>query len=215
MRIQQLMKESYNDLALVPNFYYQWNVGIHVELGGEHYQLKENGKLNMMRFETAYRQVFCILPLLFQKTDDIIVVVQSFPNEAEHTTYPNFFQRYIREQNRKYTLLLRSFNWVDEEESIVVQQMELSCKAADIKLELLTKTLIHEDFYSLKPQLRKKHSMYAPDVFLVNVRTKCIFHLYDDRGCEIINKNQALHEELLHAIKSLNLFMEEEIQSKP
>lgn len=79
--------------------------------------------------------------------------------------------------------------------------MELFCKVSDLKLEYLLKTLIHEDFGSMKPRLRKKYCIYAPDIFFVNVRTKCIFHIYDDRGCEIMNTDVKLHKELVEYFK--------------
>ena len=215
MRLKAMMEESYRDLALVSNFYHQWDFGIHVELGGGHYQLTDEGNINRLMFQKAYRQVSHILPLLFRKEDDIIVVVQSFPYETKQTVYPHFFQRYIKDQKKKYAIHLQEFNWGVGEDTIPVQQMELFCKARDVKWEPLCKALIHEDFYSLKPRLRKKHSLFAPDVFLINTRTRCIFHLYDDRGCEIINADPALHENLLQAIPAMDLCTEEEIQSKP
>ncbi|UZN01232.1 DUF3885 domain-containing protein (plasmid) [Lysinibacillus sp. MHQ-1] len=45
--------------------------------------------------------------------------------------------------------------------------------------------------------------------FLVNISTNCIFHVYDDRGCEILNTDIEFHKELL------DYFKEWEIQSKP
>ncbi|MGM9949498.1 MAG: hypothetical protein ACI33P_05200 [Lysinibacillus sp.] len=215
MRVKKFMKESYRNEPLVSNFYHQWDFGIHVELGGGHYQLTDKGNINMLMFQKAYRQVSQILALLFRKTDDVIVVVQSFPHETKQTVYPYLFLRYIKNQKKKYEIHLQEFNWTDEEEIILVQQMELFCKATDIKWEPLCKALIHEGFSSLRPRLRKKHSLFAPDVFLINTRTRCIFHLYDDRGCEIINADPTLHENLLQAIRSLKLCAEEEIQSRP
>lgn len=215
MRLKNVMEESYRNLMLVPNFYHKWDFGIHVELGRGHDQLTDKGNIKRRRFDKAYRQVSQILPLLFEKDDDVIVVVQSFPDETKRTVYPHFFQRYIKDQRKKYGVHLQEFNWVDEEDIIPVQQMELFCKAGDVKWEPLCKALIHEDFYSLKPRLRRKHSLFAPDVFFINTRTQCIFHLYDDRGCEIINADPSLHESLLQAIRSLKLCAEEEMQTRP
>lgn len=70
-------------------------------------------------------------------------------------------------------------------------------------------TCIHEDFPKFQPKLRTKHNIYAPDVFLVNLTTKCIFHIYDDRGCEIMNINKSFHSELIDYFKVW------EIQWKP
>lgn len=83
--------------------------------------------------------------------------------------------------------------------------MELLCKVSELKLEPLLKTLLHKDFRSLSPQLRKMHCTFAPDLFFINVRTKCIFHIYDDRGCEIMNSDVKLHKEIAERFKEWDI----------
>ena len=36
--------------------------------------------------------------------------------------------------------------------------------------------------------------MFAPDVFIINQRTKCIVHVYDDRGIEIMNVDKKYNQ---------------------
>lgn len=103
----------------------------------------------------------------------------------------------MKNQWKKYELHIEEYMWQFDEDALRIQQMELFCKVADLKLQWLLKTCIHKDFRPLKQRLRTRHSIYAPDVFLVNMRTKCIFHLYDDRGYEIMNADENLHKELL------------------
>lgn len=207
MQIKDFLKENYNGLMLSLGFYHKWDIGIHVELGDDNHQVSHI--LNMPRLHIKYQQVSEIFPLLFKETDDVIVVVNSYPHETIKTVYPNFFQRYVKDQKKKYSLHLHEFNFKFDEDNVFVQQMELFCKVSDLKIELLLKACIHKDFLSLKPKLNRKHSQYAPDVFLVNVNTNCIFHLYDDRGCEIINTDMEFHKGLV------NYFKKWEIQSKP
>ncbi|MEC1179944.1 DUF3885 domain-containing protein [Metasolibacillus meyeri] len=200
MRLKQFMQEHYDDLKLSPSFYHQWEQAIHVELGQGIYQFMGD-ELNMARFHKVEQQVAEMIKLLFEKTDDMIVVVSSFPIDRGKIAYPNFFQRYVKDQKKKYELRIEEYMWQLDEDMLLIQQMELFCQVADLKLQWLLKTCMHEDFRSLKPQLKRRHSAYAPDVFLVNTRTKCIFHLYDDRGCEIMNVDEKLHQTLLNYLK--------------
>lgn len=201
MHIQKFMKKYYRALSLTPDFYHHWDTCIHIELGNDYYQMNENNKLNIKKFQMIYRQVSEIIHLLFKQTDEIILVVNTYPKDREKTVYPHFFKRFVKNQRLKYSLHGHEFNWQFDEDVLFVQQMALCCKVSDLKLENLLKTCIHEDFYKLRPRLRKKHSIYAPDVFLVNLTTNCIFHLYDDRGCEIMNTNQLFHAELIDYFK--------------
>ncbi|MGN4128175.1 hypothetical protein ACMGD3_24685 [Lysinibacillus sphaericus] len=209
MQITKCMDEHYKGLYLTPDIYQSLDLGIHIELGEGFYQFKDDGTLNMKRFREVYRQVAEIFPLLFNRTDDILVVVNSYPSETNKIVYPNFFQRYVKAQQKKYSLRMHEFTWQFDGEDVVVQQMELLCKVLDLKLAYLLKSLIHKDFESLHPRLRKKYCLYAPDIFFVNGRTKCIFHIYDDRGCEIMNTDVKLHQELVGYFKDWG------IQEKP
>lgn len=200
MELKNFMKKHYNDLALTPDFYQHWSIGIHLELGNNIYQFDENHQINLDLFNKVYKQLSELVPLLFKKTDTVLVVVNTYPQETKKIVYPNFFKRYVKEQKLKYSLHYHEFQWQDDENHVFVQQMSLYCKVTDLKLELLLKTLIHEDFPPLQPRLRKKHCLFAPDVFLINVDTKCIFHVYDDRGCEVINTNLELHEKLVERL---------------
>lgn len=205
MKLKEIMGKHYDGLSITPGFYHQWNIGIHLELGNDIYQFDDNNRLNMQRFHTIYKQVSAIVPILFKKMDDVLVVVNSYPHETNKVVYPNFFKRYVKKQELKYSLHLHEFQWQFDEDNLFVQQMTLFCKVSDLKLEHLLKTLIHEDFYPLQPRLRKAHCLYAPDVFLINVNTNCIFHLYDDRGCEIINADKELHNKLLETFNGWEL----------
>lgn len=98
---------------------------------------------------------------------------------------------------------MHEFSWQFDEDDICVQQMELLCKVSELKLESLLKTLIHKDFGSLKSQLRKKDCLYPPAVFFINVRTKCVFHIYNDRGCEIMNTDVKWHKQLVDSLKEM------------
>jgi len=197
MKLKEFMQKHYTDLPLTPELYHQWIMGIHLILGNNFYQFDDNSLLNMKMFNKVYKQVSAIIPIIFKKTDDVFVVVNSYPHVKSKTVYPNFFKRYVKEPKLKYSLSFQEFQWQFDEEILFVQQMTLPCKVSDLRLEPLLKTLIHEDFSPLRPRLRKAHCHYAPDIFLINIRTKCIFHLYDDRGCEIINPDKHLHDKLV------------------
>ena len=205
MQLQTLMADYYKGLRITPSLYHEVDYGIHLELGEDIYQMHKDGKLNMKRFTTIYKQVHTIFPLLFNKDEEILLIVNTYPKDIHKTAYPNFFQRGVKAQQKKFALRTREFSWLFDEEPVRVQQMELSCNMLELKIESLLKSVIHEDFGELKPQLRKKFSVYAPDIFLINKRTKCIFHLYDDRGCEIINADETIHNELVEALKDWDI----------
>lgn len=75
----KIMDEYYKGLSLTPDIYHRLDLGIHIALGEGIYQINDDGKINMNRFHTAYKQVAEIFSLLFKKNDEVIVVVNSYP----------------------------------------------------------------------------------------------------------------------------------------
>ena len=175
---------------LTPQTFHVAPFAVHIELGDDIYQFHDDGRLNVARFDVAHAEACRLFATLFQPSDTITLVVNSYP-ASRKTTYPNVFKRYVKTPRNKYALRLHEFMWTFDDEDIAVQQMTLNCRAVDIRVHALLRAVIHEDFRSLTPQLRNKHTVFAPDVFFVNERTGCIFHVYDDRGCEVMCMNEA------------------------
>ena len=163
MQLKEIMEKYYNGFSITPDFYHHWNIGIHLELGNDIYQFDDNNRLNMEMFHTVYKQLSAIVPVLFKKTDDVLVVINSYPHGTNKLAYPNFFKRYVKEQKLKYSLHLHEFQWQFDEENLIVQQMTLFCKVSDLKLEHLLKTLIHEDFHPL-PKSSQNLNYINPNV---------------------------------------------------
>lgn len=196
MNVTHFMHMHYGDLLLTPALFHEVKHRLHVDLGDETYQLNDDGTLNMYRFQSAYTHVAQLFSQLFQQDDEVLIVMNSYPIDRTKTTYPNVFRRYVNAQHKRYTLRTHSFYWALDDDDVYVQQMTLACRVAELKWQPLLQALIHKDFRKLQPQLRCKHNAYAPSVFFINVRTTCIFHVYDDRGCEIMSANATLLDQI-------------------
>ncbi|WP_228460297.1 DUF3885 domain-containing protein [Cytobacillus dafuensis] len=75
MKLKEIMGKHFDGLSITPDFYHQWKIGIHLELGNDIYQIGDNNRLNMERFNTIYEQVSAIVSILFKKMDDVLVGV--------------------------------------------------------------------------------------------------------------------------------------------
>lgn len=85
-------------------------------------------------------------------------------------------------------------------EEMVTHHFALSCKKSNIRYKRLLTAISYEN-YPHPSQILK--GLYRPgiDIYFVNVTKKMIFHLYDDRGCDVIASNK---EELYGLYKKLN-----------
>lgn len=193
MKLRQFIDTYYEGQKLVPDFYHNWPYSLHIEAPYDSTN------------ERTYQIIAEVQSLLFEKEDELFIVTNSYPSIEEKTTCPNIFKRYLKSHKKKYELQLTNFEWLFDEDIVSVQQMVWSCKVSQIKLSHLLKALANEDFPKLRPQLKRNKSMYAPDVFIINQRTKCIVHVYDDRGIEIMSADKEQHQYTVSYFKSYNI----------
>lgn len=182
MKFQEFIDTYYEGHKLVPDFYHNWYQVLHIESPFD--------STNAL----TYQIIKEVQSLLFESEDELFIVANSYPSFKNKTTYPNIFKRYMKSPKKKHEVQLANFEWLFDEDVIKVQQIVWSCKVSEIKLSLLLKALANKDFPKLRPQLNRKNSMFAPDVFIINQRTKCIVHVYDDRGIEIMNVDKKYNQ---------------------
>ena len=101
----------------------------------------------------------------------------------------NVYLKYIKAKQKLYKLqhhLLPSvFEDQDEEDQSVTHRFVLSCKKNEIKYIQLLKAISYEDFIHPSTILiNSPESGY--DICFVNLSNKIIYHLYYDRGCDIL-----------------------------
>ncbi|MBD8014590.1 DUF3885 domain-containing protein [Planococcus wigleyi] len=191
MNLQDYLHTTFPGLVLRPSLYLQWKIGIHFELGLGIYQFEEGDKLNMHRFENAYKQTLAIFNDLFSEEDELVLVTNVYHQKnANGRTKP--FKVYKNGvKNKKLTLQLKLntlpyvFDEEEEADDYYTAQYQLKCKKHDLRYHQLIQAACNEDF-PLKPKFRREKGMYYPDTFFINLTKNTIFFIYDDRGCEVI-----------------------------
>lgn len=210
MNMDKYLNENFPSVNLVPSIYYQWDIGIHFSLGEEIYQFKENGKLNLERFDTVYKQTLTIFNELFNQDDDLVLVTNIYRQKGQRkTSKMKVYQPNLKDKNKLKQLQAKTYPYpfeVDESDEYELQQFSLDCKVQDIHLDGLLKAAIHEDF-PLKPRFGAD-SVHYPDIFFVNITKDIIFFVYDDRGCEVIahttDKLRPLYEKYYNWVEDVD-----------
>jgi len=189
MNIEEYLNKNFPTVELVPSIYSQWDIGIHLSLGGGVYQFKENGELNSELFNTIYKQTLAIYNDLFDQDDNLILVTNIYSQKKrQQIQRMKVYQPNLRDKNNLKKIKVETHPYpfeAEESAKYEMQQFSLNCKVSDIRVDGLLKSAINKDFPPLKPRFGADYVHY-PDVFFVNVTKDIIFFVYDDRGCEVI-----------------------------
>jgi hypothetical protein len=159
--------------------FYSWTVGVRFDLQSE------VSTSDQAYFTEVLRRATAVFEAVFQPTDEVLIVVQKPRHE-----------RYFRRQRfRANDLLLRLLNASKQEAQFQrlanrtrfanTQQLirfTVQRAANQIPHQQILQAISHQDFPSRTPQLHD-------DVFFLNLRSKLILHMYDDRGLDVIGPN--------------------------
>lgn len=189
MNVTDYHLEKFPSLQFVPSIYHQWDIGIHFTLGEEIYQFKQNGQLNLDRFQLIYKQTSIIFHELFDDNDDIFLVTNVYKQKTREKLAKKLkiYQPFLKNKQDLYRIQVKTIPYPfehDEGERYEVQQFSLQCNCGDVWVHGLLKATCNEDF-PLKPKFGGYVSDY-PDVFFINRTKDLIFFIYDDRGCEVV-----------------------------
>lgn len=111
----------------------------------------------------------------------IVIDVNDYAEVYKHKT--RIFSRYIKEKSVLYRLKQKTIPYIfpddDEDEGTYkTQRFTLQCKTSDFNYIPILKAICNQDM-GIKPSIFER-------VYFININRKIIFHVYDDRGCDLL-----------------------------
>jgi hypothetical protein len=173
MFLNEYMKEKFPELELKPALFYQWPIGIRFELGyGSH---ENSSYLHSPYLLTAYQRATTLFEALHAQDDDILLVVHS---DADKRT--GVFTRYLKNKKLRFNVTQQTISSVfsEDDDGFEMQQFVLKCKKSDFNYHSLIKAICNHEM-GIKPRLYQR-------IYFLNLNKETIFHIYDDRGCDLI-----------------------------
>lgn len=188
--LHAFLEENFQGLILRPPLFYSWIYSIRFEISDASISFaeKENLKRTFYRTTTLFEKIF-------DDEDDILFVTDVHTNKNNpflHKQPLNVYLKYVKVKGKlsklQYSHLPSVFddkpeNW--EYVQDVTHRFVLPCKKKEIKYHQLLKAISYEDFNHPSTILRNNpESGY--DIYSINLTKNAIYHLYDDRGCDIL-----------------------------
>jgi hypothetical protein len=142
---------------------------------------------NSPYLKEVYKRAITLFESL-HSDDEEIFVVANVNDYGDNSTFKHkikIFSRYVRDKAILYKLKHKVIPYVfpedDEEGKYQTHRFILRCKTSDIKYISLLKAICNQDM-GLKPSL-------SHDIFFINIKRETIYHVYDDRGCDLLAKS--------------------------
>ncbi|WP_041964221.1 DUF3885 domain-containing protein [Mesobacillus selenatarsenatis] len=173
------MNEFFPNLILRPPLFYNWKIGIRFELGVE--WDREYHYLNSPYVQGVYKRAVTLFESLHLQDEKILVVVdvRDLGDGKPYKQKARIFSPYINEKSVLYKLRYTEMPYIfpedDEDGKYKTHRFTLECKVSDTPL---LKAVCNQDL-GIQPSIFHR-------VYFLNIKRKTIFHVYDDRGCDLL-----------------------------
>ncbi|MGG2134676.1 DUF3885 domain-containing protein [Bacillus sp. S2(2024)] len=182
MRLNEYMLETFPNLELRPPLFYNWAIGIRFKLGVDYDY--NNIYENCPYLEGVYNRAITLFKSLHSPKDDIYIVmdVNDFADGETFKHKLNIFSKYVKEKSVLFKLQQNTIPYIfpedDEDREYKTHRFALKCKASAFKYIPMLKAICNQD-------MGIKSSIFHR-VYFINVNKNTIFHVYDDRGCDLL-----------------------------
>lgn len=182
MLLNDYMNEIFPNLYLRPPLFYNWEIGIRFELGVE--RKREYNFEDSLYLQGVYKRAITLFESLHSKDEEIFVVVDvnDFGDGRTYKHKARIFPPYVYEKSILYKLKHKEMAYIfpedDDDGKYKTHRFILKCKVADIKYISLLKAICNQDL-GIQPNVFHR-------IYFLNIKRKTIFHVYDDRGCDVL-----------------------------
>ncbi|WP_342433517.1 DUF3885 domain-containing protein [Neobacillus sp. FSL H8-0543] len=180
--LNAFLHEDFEGLVLEPPLFYSWTISIRFEIAPPMIPYYEKEYL-----QQTFDRAIALFKKVFDDNDEMLLVadVKTTCRDLFLQRRPlNVYLKYIKDKESRYKLQYHRFDDPDEEE-MTTHRFVLPCAKNEIRYVQLLKAICYEDF-AHPSTILKNNPQSGYQVYFINVTQKLIYHLYDDRGCDVI-----------------------------
>lgn len=192
--LQAFLANNFDGLILSPALFYSWEPGIRFEISDPALSFHDP---NFM--VQAHHGAVILFNEVFDEIDELLLVtdIVARPTSTILQQKPlNLYRKYVKDKRSLYQLQLETFSYgeymeeeLDEEDAMAIHRFSLKCQKTDLRFVQLLQAICYEDF-NHPTTILKNNPESGIEVYFMNLSKKLIFHLYDDRGCDVLAADQ-------------------------
>jgi len=195
MLLNDYMNENFPSLILKPPLFYNWAIGIRFELGVDwdsEYNYEDN-----LYIQEVYKRAVTLFESLHLQGEEILIVVDvnDIGDGKSYKHKGRIFSPFIHNKSILYKLKHTEMPYIfpddDEDGKYKTHRFTLECKISDLKYISLLKAICNQDL-GIQPSIFHR-------IYFLNIKRKTIFHVYDDRGCDLLATSTESIRDFYHA----------------
>lgn len=176
---------NFKGLELKSPLFFNWNLSLRFDLQKEFTNPVEFDDNSY--FNEVYRRAGDLFEFCFDDDDDIYISNYLYKWRKQRFRKSNIIFKLIEEVSDNNTQFNRVTNRYERGEKW--NQLLVKEKVKNIDTKNLVVGMCNSDFPMMKPSIEQ-------EVYIINIKKKLIFYIYDDRGLDIVASNNEFLIEL-------------------
>ena len=184
MNFDEYMSNTFPSLSLSPPLFYKWDYGIRFEIGDPDICLwKDSNKhlINHAYFVAALYRARVLFESIFEPDDNMLCVFQKYSKGRQKINKNSYCYHNINHYHKIESIKTKDTFYQEDIEykSEHTHRLVFHTKRKNINHIYLLNKCIYTDFGG--------HTL---ETYFINTDKDIIYHLYDDRGLDIISKQK-------------------------
>ena len=165
--------------------FYNWNLGLRFDLQKEFTNPVDTD--NDAYFNETYHRAKSLFEFCFEQNDKVYLAIFSYKWRKQRIKKTNYIFKLIKSDSQTEKVFDKITNRYEPNEKW--NKLIIKEKVGNLDTENLIVGLCNTDFPTMRPCIRE-------EVYLINIDKKLIFHIYDDRGLDILATDKKILTEL-------------------
>ena len=180
------LTKNYPKLTIDSGLFYEWQHGLRFELGVSHSDLP--AYLDVEYLQTAKQRARELFFSVHDKSDQLIMICDVYTYRG-HVRKPRAFRPYVKNVNSLKEIHYQ-LSEMEDDPNVHQHRFILPCTYDEIYIEKLINSICNADM-GKKPSTPNNY-------FIVNLTKETMFHVYDDRGCDLIaSKKEKINQQYI------------------
>lgn len=208
---RQFLNDNFKGLRLRKPLFYSWDCGLRFDLQtGETFNSSRqilDGEGNVIPqigdtdsdeyFQEVIRRASTVFQSAIDNSDNVFLVFMDYKYKRRKIKFSNYTFKQVDNLKKTEICYIKEKRLYEPNDKFDIRNVAIIKLTADrINYKNILTAIGHTDFPPRQPRLDNNGFLTGKEVYFVNIDKKHIFHMYDDRGLDLISADK----EMLKAI---------------
>ncbi|NTW33687.1 MAG: DUF3885 domain-containing protein [Bacteroidetes bacterium] len=177
---RNFLNDNFKGLRLRQPLFYSWDIGLRFDLQVGSTDTDEY-------FQEVTRRASTIFQTAFDNLDNVFLVFMDYKYKRRKIRFSNFTFRQINNLQRADICYSKEKRLYELDDKLDIRNIAcIKTTVSKINFKNILIAIGHTDFPPRQPRLDQNGVFTSKEVYFLNIDKKLIFHMYDDRGLDII-----------------------------